>query len=213
VAFISVPFDARDLAAAGELERDQRRLAQALHDEAIQRVAAALLLLDIEGLGVDSLARGELEAAIVAGRRLLDDIRPPLLDELGVHQALFSVFEREWPDRGVELDYRGPEGTRWLGRGGGTLLWKALSACVRSAMSDPSVRRVRVSLELLDRLVRGSVRDDGGSRIGLVSADGSGAPGLDGAKVALEAVGGGLHVRTWDEWTEVVFHLHLGDVP
>jgi signal transduction histidine kinase len=93
---------------AAELER--RRWARELHDETLQGLGALNLLLSagLEGDLEDSTrqALGFIEEQIASLRSLISDLRPAVLDELGLQPALEALAERMAYTNGlkVELD-------------------------------------------------------------------------------------------------------------
>lgn len=76
-------------------ERERRRLSRELHDEIGQDVTAALLLLDPDG-GEQEIeaARGVLKETLASVRRIVSELRPEALDELGLHSALANLVKR-----------------------------------------------------------------------------------------------------------------------
>jgi two-component system, NarL family, sensor kinase len=77
-------------------EEERRRLRRDLHDGLGPSLAAIVLKLDVVGALVDDEVAGrvlvetrnETRASIAEIRRLVDDLRPPLLDEVGLVAAL-----------------------------------------------------------------------------------------------------------------------------
>jgi signal transduction histidine kinase len=93
---------------AAELER--RRWARELHDETLQGLGALNVLLSagLEGdlEGSTRRALGFIEDQIASLRSLISDLRPAVLDELGLQPALEALAERmaSTNDLTVELD-------------------------------------------------------------------------------------------------------------
>ncbi|HEV7941295.1 MAG TPA: histidine kinase [Solirubrobacteraceae bacterium] len=89
-------------------EQQRRGIAQRLHDEAAQAMAAALLTVGLLERGVDQeMSRPQLEdvrqqvkACIVDLRHIAGSLRPPALDEMGLAMALERFAEIE-DERGV----------------------------------------------------------------------------------------------------------------
>lgn len=89
-----------------------RRLAQALHDQLGQTLAALRLAFDLQQVGEPAGAGGErsqrigalIDQAIVEVRRVLVDLRPPLLDDSGLVAALDNELRTRQPDaQGTDL--------------------------------------------------------------------------------------------------------------
>jgi signal transduction histidine kinase len=107
----------RQLVAAEEAER--RRVADELHDDAVQALAASVMHLGVLGARVDGLAgqrgferaHGNLEHGLRATRGVLLRLRAPLLADAGPAAALAEELERFGPAAGVatELGWRLPQ--------------------------------------------------------------------------------------------------------
>lgn len=89
-----------------------RRLAQALHDQLGQTLAALRLAFDLQQVAEPALASGErgqrigalIDQAIGEVRRVLVDLRPPLLDDSGLVAALDNELRTRQPDaHGTDL--------------------------------------------------------------------------------------------------------------
>lgn len=95
-------------------ERDRRLTAYEIHDGFVQQVVAALLHLEASGLAESAehqhvqAAAGLLRSAIEEARRLINGLRPPLLDELGlvaaVEHLVSSLTRPDGPH--VELEHQ-----------------------------------------------------------------------------------------------------------
>jgi signal transduction histidine kinase len=91
-------------------ERERRRWARELHDETLQGLGGLNLLLsagldgDLEASVRQSL--GFLEDQIASLRALISDLRPAVLDDLGLQPALEALVERgaTTPDAAVSLE-------------------------------------------------------------------------------------------------------------
>jgi signal transduction histidine kinase len=92
-------------------EHDNARVAKLLHDELGGLIVAAIMDIGwveshIEGDAVDLLkklsrARQTLRAAVDIERKLIDDLRPTLLDDVGLFAALRWQLKRTWGRAGV----------------------------------------------------------------------------------------------------------------
>jgi signal transduction histidine kinase len=98
-------------------ERERRGIAEQLHEQAAQAMAAALLVVGrLERDIVDELTQVQLQRArhsvhecIAELRRLAATLHSPVLEELGLRPALERLLEREQAAGVREIDVRGLE--------------------------------------------------------------------------------------------------------
>jgi len=101
-------------------ERERRVVSYEIHDGLAQYLASASMLLEACGHAIDSGAGGTpsvrrdlaearrvVGAAIDEARRLINGLRPPMLDELGIIAAVESLVE-ETRASGLAVDYHHP---------------------------------------------------------------------------------------------------------
>jgi signal transduction histidine kinase len=99
-------------------EQEKGRVAKFLHDELGALIVAAIMDIeyteshlgsnDIEALRKLSRARQALRAAIDMERKLIDDLRPTLLDDVGLFAALKWQLKKTWGGAGVISTERYP---------------------------------------------------------------------------------------------------------
>ncbi|UDY22892.1 GAF domain-containing sensor histidine kinase [Nocardioides sp. Kera G14] len=97
-------------------EEERRRLRRDLHDGVGPSLAAIVLKLNAAQSRTDEAARNavlaetreETKAAIAEVRRLVDDLRPPAIDEVGLLAAIRQRAAAVTGDR-LRVDVRGPE--------------------------------------------------------------------------------------------------------
>ena len=91
-------------------ERERRRFARELHDQTLQGLGAlAMILESARADGPGTVAASERALRLIADevenlRRIIADLRPALLDELGLAPALEALVERVRADHGIEVD-------------------------------------------------------------------------------------------------------------
>jgi signal transduction histidine kinase len=155
---------------AAELER--RRWARELHDETLQGLAALNVLLNA-GLAGDTdaavrKALGFIEDQIASLRTLISDLRPAVLDDLGLEPALEALAERVTETSGLEIELdvdlafgREEASTRLIPEIENTvyrLVQEMLTNVTKHARTDRASIAVRES----DGSVAIEVRDEGG---------------------------------------------------
>jgi two-component system sensor histidine kinase UhpB len=153
---------------AGEEERV--RIASELHDDTVQEMAAILITLDRV---VDAARRGDPEAATRSAvqaratlattteraRRLLFELRPPLLDAGGLGPAVREAAERAGRTSGFEVHAqtdvgRHPQAVE-------ALVYRIMCELIDNAAAHSGARRLDVELSLEDDELHGRVEDDG----------------------------------------------------
>lgn len=89
-------------------EQERLSLARELHDGLLQFVIGARLLVDKARRRPDprllSTASERLENAVVEGRRLIGELRPPSLEDFGLGEMLSDLLDRMTTDSGVTFD-------------------------------------------------------------------------------------------------------------
>jgi signal transduction histidine kinase len=152
-------------------EEERIRLAANLHDGPIQRLASVSLTLDRALLRLDRgdptgagdlLERGqdELRAEVDALRRMMSELRPPILDEAGFDAGVRDLLE----------DFAQRTGVRWSVTGGlmapladdtETALYRVVQEALWNVDKHADATSVGVVLRDLGGMVELTVADDG----------------------------------------------------
>lgn len=180
----------------GAEERERKRLAEALHDDAIQDLLAAGQDLDDAEQGDRQAlhrARAEVRRSVAELRTAISDLHPYLLDQAGLGAALHSIVER-----------RRRRGTRWSlevdpGAIGAhdRLIVSLARELTANAATHADATEVRVSLRRLDAGLLLEVADDGRGldRERVRAAVSRGHLGLASCAERVEAAGGRLELH------------------
>ena len=188
-------------------ERERGRWARELHDESLQSLAGLRVLLsaarrtespdELDRLLVQGIE--QVDAAIAAMRRLIADLRPSTLDELGLGAALEALGERTAGGDAiavrVNLDLacesgRNPE--RLLGEIEDTV-YRLVQEGLNNAVHHGGARHVEVDVRESDRNLRVQVHDDGQGFDPSAATDGF---GLIGMRERAELAGGTLGLQS-----------------
>jgi len=184
-------------------EQEKGRVAKFLHDELGSLIVAAIMDIecaeshiesdDHEALGKLSRARQTLRAAIDMKRKLIDDLRPTLLDDVGLFAALRWQLKKTWGGAGVistetypavELQWR-PEALIGLFRIAQEALQISLNhESMRSASLIVAVNHDKLSMRFVD---------DGVTAIVFTPLEGGGN-GLTSIKNRLRVLGGRVQI-------------------
>lgn len=161
-------------------ERERGRWARELHDDTLQNLAGLRVLLSGArrqapdgqlSLQIDQ-AIARVDDTIVEMRRLIADLRPAALDELGVEPALVSLIERVAAESGVAVDLRveldetgsNASGSDWPGRltaGLEGTIYRLVQEALTNAVRHGRASRAIVEVIESDELIVLTVMDDG----------------------------------------------------
>jgi len=180
-------------------ERERRALSLYLHDETAQLFTAVKLQLGVirEQAESDLQERlGRVLALMDEGlssiRNLTEDLRPSLLDDLGLLPALRSLAADVAVQTGLAVSLDVPETLPPVGGDAELAVFRALQESLSNVVQHAGARRVSVTVRVHDGQVVLEVQDDGDG----LPVDGAppsgGHLGLTGMRERLVAVGGSL---------------------
>jgi PAS domain S-box-containing protein len=153
-------------------EEERRTVAYEIHDGPAQDLAAAQMFLQAHAArgphGEDSRAdlhldhAGEyLGRALTETRRIMSRLRPVLLDDLGLVEALGTLLEEETGRAGVVLDFSAELGDARLDPAVEIVLYRVAQEAVANAVKHAGTDRVRVRVGCSPGGATLSVRDWG----------------------------------------------------
>jgi signal transduction histidine kinase len=193
----------RQTVAAAELER--RRWARELHDETLQELGAVMMLIDTaRGSGrpeamdeiLDRVA-GSLEATIGGLNRMISELRPVTLDELGVAAAVLALAKRRQTEAleisvSVDLDYESRRQPNRLAPEVESAIYRIVQEALANVAKHARAAHAEIEIVEANGSVTVDVRDDGR---GLGSSDTSGTGlGLAGMRERIFLLGGRLEI-------------------
>jgi len=186
------------------LEEEARRIAHALHDDAGQLLVSVHLALEEASAGLpvrsrDRLAkiRGLLDEIEKHLRRLSHELRPTLLDDLGLLPALEFLAQGVAARSSLRIAVAGPREPR-LPASIETALYRVVQEALRNAARHAGASQVEIRLEIGSGATRCSVKDDGrGFDVpAALGRKGERGLGLIGMRERLNALGGGLTIES-----------------
>ncbi len=183
-------------------EEERRRIAAKLHDELGQLLAAARWALAAE----DTQEAGALLGQAVEGTRsLARDLRPPLLDELGLGPALRHLLERFQASSDIRVEAEIPHGK--LPEPAQTAAFRVIQEALENVSRHSQARTLHVEVQREGERITGRVSDDGVGFSKHKAVEGLGIPGM---REWVSLAGGELSVSSAPgEGTEVSFRLPL----
>jgi signal transduction histidine kinase/streptogramin lyase len=197
-------------------EEEKRHIARELHDELGQLLSAIKINLKALGrLPERSEERSERTADAIAlvddmighVRAMALDLRPPLLDELGLVAALRGYAEAQSVRTGVAIGVEANAGAETLRPETAITAFRIVQEAVNNTLRHAAAERITVSVRADANRLLLSVRDDGrGFEVAeaLHRAATGGHLGLLGMRERVEALGGRLEIdSTAGQGTEI----------
>jgi signal transduction histidine kinase len=199
-------------------ERERGRWARELHDESLQSLAGLRVLLSAARRGsteeVDRLlAQGidQVDGAIAEMRRLIADLRPSALDELGLGAALEALGERVSMGSAVEVEMNldlishPDDSPGRLVREIEDTVYRLVQEALNNALQHAEAGRARVDVTEGERRLKVRISDDGR---GFDPSDASDGFGLIGMRERITLAGGTLELASSpDDGTTIAAEL------
>ncbi|HLK89866.1 MAG TPA: sensor histidine kinase [Polyangia bacterium] len=150
-------------------EEERRSLSRELHDELGQTLTALKLRLQLGPSADGADPRTEpialVDDLISRVRKISVDLRPPLLDEVGLVSALRVYLEAQSTVSGVPIDLEADEAIRTttprLPPDTEIACFRVVQESVTNALRHADARRLRVRIARSGRRLALSIRDDG----------------------------------------------------
>ncbi|MEO0423935.1 MAG: ATP-binding protein [Pseudomonadota bacterium] len=187
-------------------EAERRHLAQELHDELGQAISAIkALAVSARQRAGDAPAVTERTSTIcdvsdqmyAVVRRLMSELRPATLDDLGLHASLEKLVD-DWRDRhhGVltQLSIEGDLAD--LHEDTTIKIYRIVQEALTNVARHAKASKVEVQVTLDDQLLTVDVRDDG---VGIAPATLRKGLGLVGMRERIESLGGALTLDRLDD--------------
>jgi signal transduction histidine kinase len=183
-------------------EDERNRLARNLHDElgallTSAKLDAARIKSRLAGTAPEALERlahlvDALNSSIALGRRIIEDLRPSTLSNLGLVPTL-EILAREFAERSGLQTHCTLEPAQ-LDATAELMIYRLMQEAITNISKYAKASHVWLSLTTVDGLVQASVRDDG---IGFdTTVPPRSAYGLVGMRYRVEAEGGTLRVES-----------------
>jgi signal transduction histidine kinase len=186
-------------------EEERRRLSRELHDETAQVFSAVKMEL---GVLRDTAQPGEaarldqvlslIDTGIRSIRSVTNDLRPSLLDDLGLLPALRSLVADFGERSGIRTGLAVPTALPPLSREAELALFRALQEALSNVLRHANARTVDIGISINREGVLLQVSDDGrGLPAGVApeSLELQGHMGLAGMRERITALGGTVRLR------------------
>jgi|SRR5689334_16771973 len=194
----------RTRAGIASAERERGRWARELHDESLQSLAGLRVLLSAarraDAEKADRLLSQGIEhvdTAIAEMRRLIADLRPSTLDELGLGAAVEALGERIATATGirvdvnVDLDFHAGRSNRRLLAEIEDAAYRLIQEALNNAVQHGEITRAQIDVAEDGGSIRVRVSDDGCGFDPQADSDGF---GLIGMRERVELTGGSIEL-------------------
>jgi signal transduction histidine kinase len=159
----------RDSIDAGERERG--RWARELHDDTLQGLGALRVTLGSARTGSPEALQDAVNRAIVqlgdeiaSLRGLITELRPAVLDELGLEAAIETLIDHHASASDLEIDHRielEPSDREAIGQELERTVYRVVQEALTNVAKHAEAQRVAFELDIDEGRLRLSIRDDG----------------------------------------------------
>lgn len=187
-------------------EEERRRLSLELHDQTAQVWAAVKMQLGLmrEGAGAAEAQRIDrmltlVDTGIRSIRSVTTDLRPPLLDDLGLVASLRALVHGFAEQTGLEIAFSAPAEAPRIPGDAGVALYRALQEALSNVARHSGATRAEVRLESAQGELVLAVNDNGRGfpdRAGDPAAPAPVSLGLAGMRERITAVRGSVEIRS-----------------
>ncbi len=199
-------------------EEERRRIARELHDELGQRLTALKLEMIACQRDHPNLAAGEraqlmldmLDETVASARRIAMDLRPLMLDDLGLPEAIDWLVKEFKRRTGIEVDTRLGDGLRELTPQLATALYRIVQEALTNITRHARATRVSITLKVLHHELLLTIQDNGVGFTQGTRSRNPGSFGLLGIRERVLMLGGRLSVGNAAEGgARLVVHVPL----
>ncbi|MGH7526748.1 MAG: GAF domain-containing sensor histidine kinase [Gemmatimonadales bacterium] len=186
-------------------EAERRRLSRELHDETAQVFSAVKMELGVlrddvteRQAGRLDVVLGLIDTGIRSIRSVTNDLRPSLLDDLGLLPALRSLVADFTERSGIGAGLAAPAALPPLSKEAEVALFRALQEALSNVLRHAGARSVDVGISVNVEGILLEVRDDGRglpAESTLERLEGAGHMGLAGMRERISGLGGTVRLR------------------
>jgi two-component system, NarL family, sensor histidine kinase DegS len=152
-------------------EEERKRISRELHDEIVQTLVG--ITVQLSGLKVPGGSRKDLEKlertqrlvedSVNLVRRFARELRPTVLDDVGLIPALHSYMNDFIKRTGIQVRFTTFAGVEQLRNERRTVLYRVAQSALTNVSQHAEASRVDVSINRFGNVVRMEIHDDGKS--------------------------------------------------
>jgi len=190
---------------AGGMERERRRIAMDLHDQTLadlSRIAREVASLNARGSASGpqlAALHGEIVACLTELRRIVDDMRPAVLELFGLRDAIEAHLTRATahaePPIATRIEDASGAAAERLAPETRTALYRIIQEAINNSVRHARPSQVCVRIENTRRALRIEIKDDG---IGCSGTDPDAAGGIGHMRTRASLIGAQLRIGRAD---------------
>lgn len=177
-------------------EEERKRIARELHDETCQTITALKMKLDVTG---DAEEQAMANRSLDELHRIIYDLRPSILDDLGLLAAIRWVAQRNLGPQGVQVRCEFEELATHLPPDTEIAVFRAVQEAVSNVVRHAKAEKVLIEIAESNGILTIDVEDDGDgfdpAELGGPQATGRGL-GILGLHERMELIGGTAKVTS-----------------
>jgi signal transduction histidine kinase len=182
-------------------EDERKRIARDLHDQTSQAVVSLIVQLKLvenskeehERKAAITELRNQLRTLSRDVRRMALDLRPGVLDDLGLIQAVQWFAERCSVDRVIDIKVEACSGCFYLPSSESTTLYRVAQEALSNVVRHSGAKQAFVSFTCDEQTIGLTVRDDG---VGFDIDQNNEGLGIFGMQERVELLGGKLKIES-----------------
>ncbi len=187
-------------------EEERKEISRELHDEVVQILVG--INVELASLGQDSSTKNHLlklkiartqrlvENSVNAVHRFARDLRPAVLDDLGLIPALLSYIKNLAAQKKIKIHLTAFAQVETLAENKRTILFRVAQEALTNVVRHAEAHHVQLTITKHEHHVRMEIRDDGKSFHAEKALLAKKRLGLIGMKERIEMIGGTLSIES-----------------
>lgn len=183
-------------------ERERRDIASELHDEVGQLLTGLKMNLEVARVMPQNILQEQLDEALIRVNELLNQVRglslnlrPPMLDDLGLLPALLWLIQRYEAQTGIQVEFKHSDVQGRYATEQETALYRIVQEALTNVARHSQVKAVTVRLWGTQNTLGVQIEDEG-KGFDPAAMLRSGTSGLSGMRERMVLLGGSLTIES-----------------